>query len=299
MIVLSTQFTIHFELSFVFVLKCIGRNLQGRIIFHFHIFNLPAGAELVLEAEELLLPLVGAEEGSFIVIPFKVSALNVDFDFKIDLIVFGPETGSTPVSFSSGGRGCYRLKIHPLNHNQSLKSQRQQLSGQLCFFVTHLRVRSRGSDFILLVFSLIIALLRNKFEVGDRVLLKVTPWKGIVHFGKKGKLAPRYVGPFEILERIGLVAYRLRLPKELNSMHYTFHVSNSKKCLADANLHVPLNEIKIDKTLRLVEEPVEIMDREVKSLKRSRIPLMKVRWNSKRGPGFTWECEDYMKSKYP
>ncbi|GJX17584.1 hypothetical protein Tco_0218416 [Tanacetum coccineum] len=138
-----------------------------------------------------------------------------------------------------------------------------------------------------------------EFEVGDRVLLKVTPWKGVVRFGKKGKLAPRYVGPFEILERIGLVAYRLRLPEELNSVHDTFHVSNLKKCLGNANLHVPLNEIKIDKTLRFVEEPVEIMDREVKSLKRSRIPLVKVRWNSKRGPEFTWEREDYMKSKYP
>ncbi|GJW75519.1 hypothetical protein Tco_0134889 [Tanacetum coccineum] len=92
----------------------------------FTFFNLPAGAELVLEAEELLLPLARAEEGSFIMIPFKVSALNVDFNFKIDLIVFGPETGSTPVNFSSGRRWCYRLKIHPLNHNQSPKSQRQQ-----------------------------------------------------------------------------------------------------------------------------------------------------------------------------
>nr|GFA19845.1 putative reverse transcriptase domain-containing protein [Tanacetum cinerariifolium] len=82
-----------------------------------------------------------------------------------------------------------------------------------------------------------------EFEVGDRVLLKVTPWKGIVSFGKKGKLASRFVGPFEILERIGLVAYRLRLPEELNSMHDTFHVSNLKKCLADANLHVPLEEV--------------------------------------------------------
>ncbi|GJV15883.1 hypothetical protein Tco_1361206 [Tanacetum coccineum] len=96
-----------------------------------------------------------------------------------------------------------------------------------------------------------------EFEVGDRVLLKVTPWKGVVRFGKKGKLAPRYVGPFEILERIGLVAYRLRLPEELNSMHDTFHVSNSKKCLVDANLHVPLNEIKIDKTFRGLRLPVE------------------------------------------
>ncbi|GKC98290.1 putative reverse transcriptase domain-containing protein, partial [Tanacetum coccineum] len=106
-------------------------------------------------------------------------------------------------------------------------------------------------------------------------------------------------GPFEILERIGPVAYRLRLPEELSGVHDMFHVSNLKKCLADASLHVPLGEIKVDKTLRFVEEHVEIMDYEVKSLKRSKIALVKVRWNSKRGPGFTWEREDYMKSKYP
>ncbi|GKD55543.1 putative reverse transcriptase domain-containing protein [Tanacetum coccineum] len=126
-----------------------------------------------------------------------------------------------------------------------------------------------------------------EFEVGDRVLLKVSPWKCVVHFRKKGKLAPRYVGPFEILERIGHVAYRLRLPEESSSVHETFHVSNLKKCLADANLHVPLDEIKIDKTLRFVEEPVEIMDREVRSLKHSKISLVKVRWNSKRGSEVT------------
>ncbi|GKB95025.1 putative reverse transcriptase domain-containing protein [Tanacetum coccineum] len=116
-----------------------------------------------------------------------------------------------------------------------------------------------------------------EFEMGDQVLLKVSPWKGVVRFVKKGKLAPRYVGPFEILERIGLVSYRLRLPEELNSVHDTFHVLNLKKCLADANLHVPLDEIKVNKTLCFVEEPVEIMDREVKRLKRRKIALVKVR----------------------
>ncbi|GJY33949.1 hypothetical protein Tco_0418418 [Tanacetum coccineum] len=128
-----------------------------------------------------------------------------------------------------------------------------------------------------------------EFKVGDRVLLKVTLWKGVVRFGKKGKLAPRYVGLFEILERIGLVAYRLRLPEELSSVHDTFHVSNLKKCLADANLHVSLDEIKVDKTLRFVEEPVEIMDREIKKLKRRNIAFVKVRWNSKHGHEFTWK----------
>ncbi|GJZ21934.1 putative reverse transcriptase domain-containing protein [Tanacetum coccineum] len=105
---------------------------------------------------------------------------------------------------------------------------------------------------------------------------------------------------FEILTRIWpLIAYMLRLPEELNSVHDTFHVSNLKKCLADANLHMPLDEIKVDKILRFVEEPVEIMDRDIKKLKRRKIALVKVRWNSKRGPEFTWEHEDQMRIKYP
>ncbi|GJU22837.1 hypothetical protein Tco_1156179 [Tanacetum coccineum] len=116
-----------------------------------------------------------------------------------------------------------------------------------------------------------------EFEVGDRVMLKVSPWKGVVCFRKKGKLAPRYIGPFEILKRIGPVAYRLRLSEELSGVHDTFHVLNLKKCLADASLHVTLDEIKVDKTLRFVEEHVEIMDREIRSLKRSKISLVKVR----------------------
>ncbi|GJX35662.1 putative nucleotidyltransferase, ribonuclease H [Tanacetum coccineum] len=94
-------------------------------------------------------------------------------------------------------------------------------------------------------------------KVGDKVLLKVSPWKGVMRFGKKGKLAPRYVGPFEILERIGPIAYRLRLPKKLSEVHGTFHVSNLKKCLADANLHMLLDEIEVDKTLHFVEKPNE------------------------------------------
>ncbi|GJR98707.1 putative reverse transcriptase domain-containing protein [Tanacetum coccineum] len=138
-----------------------------------------------------------------------------------------------------------------------------------------------------------------EFEVRDQVLQKVSPWKGVIRFGKKGKLAPRYVGPFEILKRINLVAYRLRLPEELSSVHDTFHVSNLKKCLTDANLHVQLYEIKVDKTLRFVKEPIQIMNREVKSLKRSKISIVKVCWNSKRGPEFMWEREDHMKAKYP
>ncbi|GKE26544.1 putative reverse transcriptase domain-containing protein, partial [Tanacetum coccineum] len=95
-----------------------------------------------------------------------------------------------------------------------------------------------------------------EFNEGDHVLLKVLPWKGVVRFGKKSKLAPRFVGPFEITERIGPVAYRLRLPQELNNVNDTFHVSNLKKCLADPTLHLPLDEIQVDDKLNFVEEPV-------------------------------------------
>ncbi|KAI3805346.1 hypothetical protein L1987_27641 [Smallanthus sonchifolius] len=123
-----------------------------------------------------------------------------------------------------------------------------------------------------------------EFQVGDLVLLKVSPWKGVIRFGKKGKLSPRYVGPFKILERIGKVAYKLDLPPSLGNVHPTFHVSNLKKCLADENLHIPLDDVYIDKTMHFIERPVEIMDREIKQLKRSRIPIVKVRWEYKRGP---------------
>nr|GFC29479.1 reverse transcriptase domain-containing protein [Tanacetum cinerariifolium] len=88
-----------------------------------------------------------------------------------------------------------------------------------------------------------------EFNIGDHVLLKVSPWKGVVRFGKKGKLAPRFVGPFEITNRIGPVTYRLRLPEELNGVHDTFHVSNLKKCLTDPTLHVSLEEIQVDTKL--------------------------------------------------
>ncbi|GJV92563.1 putative reverse transcriptase domain-containing protein [Tanacetum coccineum] len=138
-----------------------------------------------------------------------------------------------------------------------------------------------------------------EFSVGDYVLLKVSPWKGVVRFGKKGKLAPRFVGPFEIIEKVSPVAYRLDLPEELNGVHDTFHVLNLKKCLADPTVQVPLDEIRVDAKLNFMEVPVEILERYFKKLKRSRIAIAKVRWNSKRGLEFTWEREDHMKLKYP
>ncbi|GJR40135.1 putative reverse transcriptase domain-containing protein [Tanacetum coccineum] len=107
------------------------------------------------------------------------------------------------------------------------------------------------------------------FHVGDNVMLKVSPWKGVVRFGKRGKLNPRYVGPFKVIEKVGDVAYKLELPEELSKVHNTFHVSNLKKCYADEPLAVPLDGLHFDDKLHFVEEPVEIMDREVKRLKRS------------------------------
>ncbi|GJX68336.1 putative reverse transcriptase domain-containing protein [Tanacetum coccineum] len=138
-----------------------------------------------------------------------------------------------------------------------------------------------------------------EFEVGDKVMLKVSPWKGVVRFGKRGKLNPRFVGPFKVIKRVGDVAYKLELPEELSRVHNTFHVSNLKKCHADEPLAVPLDGLHFNDKLQFVEEPIEITDREVKRLKRSRIPLVKVRWNSKRGPEFTWEREDQFRKKYP
>ncbi|GJV57637.1 putative reverse transcriptase domain-containing protein [Tanacetum coccineum] len=110
-------------------------------------------------------------------------------------------------------------------------------------------------------------------QVGDKVMLKVSPWKGVIRFGKRGKLNPRYIGPLRYMWPI--------------------------KCMADEPLAIPLDEIQVDDKLNFIEEPVEIMDREVKRLKQSRIPIVKVRWNSRRGPEFTWEREDQMQKKYP
>ncbi|GJS23214.1 putative reverse transcriptase domain-containing protein [Tanacetum coccineum] len=138
-----------------------------------------------------------------------------------------------------------------------------------------------------------------EFQVRDKVILKVSPWKRVIRFGKQGKVNPRYIGPFKIITKVGTVAYQLELLEQVSRVHSMFHVSNLKKCLSDETLAIPLDEIQIDEKLHFIEEPVEIMDREVKRLNQSRIPIVKVRWNSKRGFEFTWECEDQMQKKYP
>ncbi|GJW26146.1 putative reverse transcriptase domain-containing protein [Tanacetum coccineum] len=138
-----------------------------------------------------------------------------------------------------------------------------------------------------------------EFKVGDMVMLKVSPWKGVVRFIKQGKLNPRYVRPFRVLAKFGKVTYKLELPYELSRVHHTFHVSNLKKCYTDEPLVMLLEGIHVDDKLQFMEEPVEIMEQEIKRFKRSRIPLVKVRWNSRRGHEFTWEREDSFKQNYP
>ncbi|GKD13320.1 putative reverse transcriptase domain-containing protein [Tanacetum coccineum] len=138
-----------------------------------------------------------------------------------------------------------------------------------------------------------------EFQVGDKVMLKVSPWKGVMHFGKWGKLNPRYIGPIKILPKEGTIAYRLELLEQLSRVHSTFRVSNLKKCLSDETQVILLDEIQIDGTLHFIEEPIKIMEGEVKRLNQSRISIVKVYWNSRRGPEFTWECEDQFQKKYP
>ncbi|GJU49773.1 putative reverse transcriptase domain-containing protein [Tanacetum coccineum] len=131
-----------------------------------------------------------------------------------------------------------------------------------------------------------------EFQIGDKVMLKISHWKGVIRFGKRGKLNPRYIGPFKIIVKVGTVAYHLELQEQLSRVHSMFHFSKLKKCMADEPLAIPLDEIQVNDKLHFIEEPVEIIDREVKHLNQSRIPIVKVRWNSKRGPEFTWERED-------
>ncbi|GJW36618.1 putative reverse transcriptase domain-containing protein [Tanacetum coccineum] len=115
-----------------------------------------------------------------------------------------------------------------------------------------------------------------EFEVGDMVLLKVSPWKGPVRFGNRRKLSPHYIRPFKILARVGPVAYTLEFPEELNGIHGTFHVLNLKKCLAEGNIVVLIDEIQLDDKLHMIKELVEVIDKEVKRFKQSQIPIVKV-----------------------
>nr|GEY33616.1 putative reverse transcriptase domain-containing protein [Tanacetum cinerariifolium] len=128
--------------------------------------------------------------------------------------------------------------------------------------------------------------------------IPVWKWERITMDFRK-KLSPRYIGPFKILARVVPVAYTLELPEELKGIHNTFHVSNLKKSLAEGDIVDPMDEIQLKDKLYMIEEPVKVVDRVVKQLKQSRIPIVKVRWNPQRGLEFTWEREDQIKKKYP
>ncbi|KAI3741139.1 hypothetical protein L1987_58806 [Smallanthus sonchifolius] len=138
-----------------------------------------------------------------------------------------------------------------------------------------------------------------EFQVGDFVLLKVSPWKWVIRFRKQGKLSPRFIGPFKVMARVGAVAYRLELPEGLSRLHNTFHVSHLRKCLADESTFVPLDDIEIDEKLNYVEEPMAILDRKVKRLRNKEISQVLVRWEHRKGAEMTWETEEEMLKFYP
>ncbi|KAA0036633.1 pol protein [Cucumis melo var. makuwa] len=138
-----------------------------------------------------------------------------------------------------------------------------------------------------------------EFEVGDKVFLKVAPMRGVLRFERRGKLSPRFVGPFEILERIGPVAYRLVLPPSLSTVHDVFHVSMLRKYVPDPSHVVDYEPLEIDENLSYTEQPVEVLAREVKTLRNKEIPLVKVLWRNHRVEEATWEREDDMRSRYP
>ena len=137
------------------------------------------------------------------------------------------------------------------------------------------------------------------FEIGDSVLLKVSSWKGLIRFGKRGKLSPRFIGPFNVLQRVGNQAYKLELPKELNGIHDTFHVSYLRKFIGEVPDIIPISELRIDENKRLIEEPEAIVDRKTKKLRRKMVGLVLVRWKHTNGPNLTWETESDMLSRYP
>ena len=115
-----------------------------------------------------------------------------------------------------------------------------------------------------------------EFQVGDYVLLKVSPWKGVICFRKRGKLGPRYIGPYRVIERVGKVAYRLDLPAELSNIHNTFHVSQLRKSVTGHTVVVPLEDIALDERLSYVERPIAVLDRKTKALRNKVVHLVKV-----------------------
>ena len=138
-----------------------------------------------------------------------------------------------------------------------------------------------------------------EFSVGDMVMLKVSPWRGMFRFRKEGKLRPQFIGPFKVLERIGKQAYRLELPEELMGIHDVFHVGYLRKCLGKHEETVPLSEVKVNEKLKYIEEPESILNEKTVNLRNKEVDLVLVKWKHHRGLNWTWERKDEMKAKYP
>ncbi|KAL0448259.1 UNVERIFIED_CONTAM: hypothetical protein Slati_1382300 [Sesamum latifolium] len=138
-----------------------------------------------------------------------------------------------------------------------------------------------------------------EYEIGDKVFLKVSPWKGILRFRKQGKLSPRYIGPYEIIERIGPLAYQLALPSELSQIHDIFHDSMLRRYRSDPNHIICEPDIEISEELTYVKEPTEILDRSVRKLRNKEIPMVIVKWSHHSPREATWEVEEHMRDRYP
>ena len=138
-----------------------------------------------------------------------------------------------------------------------------------------------------------------EFQIGDWVFLKVSPMRGVMRFGRKGKLSPRYIGPYHIVRRIGKVAYELDLPSDLEAVHPVFHVSMLRKCIGDPSRVFPVDNIQVTEELSYEEKPVAILDRQVRRLRTKDVASVKVLWQNNNREEMTWEAEDEMKNKYP
>ncbi|KAL0290614.1 UNVERIFIED_CONTAM: hypothetical protein Sangu_2565000 [Sesamum angustifolium] len=138
-----------------------------------------------------------------------------------------------------------------------------------------------------------------EYEVGDKVFLKVSPWKGILRFGKQGILSSRYIGPYEIIERIGPLAYLLALPAKLSQIHDVFHVSMLRRYRSNPSHVIHEPEVEISEELTYMEEPAEILDRSVRKLRNKEIPMVKVRWIHHSPGETTWEVEEHKREMYP
>ncbi|XP_031249510.1 uncharacterized protein LOC116107370, partial [Pistacia vera] len=138
-----------------------------------------------------------------------------------------------------------------------------------------------------------------EFQVGDKVFLKVSPFKRVMRFGSKGKLAPRYVGPFEVLQRVGKVAYRLALSPSMDKVHDVFHVSMLRKYVSNPSHILRLEDVDLEENLVYEEHPIQILDRRIKELRNKNIPLVKVLWRNHKVEEATWEVEQHMQNRYP